>query len=464
MSNFSGLSAAMSGMNAHRRRLDIISENVVNVNTEGYSRQRVDLSAVDRASIGLWTGARHNTGGVESTNIERTRDAILIGSARLQASQAENLTTEAEALARIETTLGGLEPGGLRDQMDELWNSFDDLASSPDDPAMRNAVLQKAETLAQGFSRTTTQIDQIRTEQEASVADTVANINSLAEQIASMDRSILGTLTTNAHPNSMLDERDRLVGELSSLVNLEVTELETGQVRLAVDGQLLVSNGRANELTLRRELDPTLAPLGYDRLSVANPSGRELRITSGRLAAGLRTAHETVPDQRRAIDALIVDLADQANTVHSAGVGLDGTTGNDLFDLGPDTGQISLSADVAGQPDKVAAAAGGAGLLDESNARDLAQLAEAADGPSSLLVSALSNLAAQVDSAQTRAAGARTASDVALSMATSQSAVSLDEELIELMNAQRAFEASARLVNTIDEMLETLMSMGRVGR
>jgi len=112
----------------------------------------------------------------------------------------------------------------------------------------------------------------------------------------------------------------------------------------------------------------------------------------------------------------------------------------------------------------VAAAASGAGALDESNARALAQLAEAPGGPSSRLVAQITDLAAQVDSAQTRASGARTASDTAQSMATSQSAVNLDEELIELMNTQRAFEASARLVTTIDEMLQTLMTTGRVGR
>jgi len=331
MSNFSGLSVAISGMSAHRRRLDIISENVANVDTAGYSRQRVDLSAVDRASIGLWTGARHNTGGVEATEILRSRDPILIGSARRQASEADNLAAQASALDRIETTLGGLEPGGLRDQLSGLWNSFDDLAAAPDDTAMRTGVLQKAETLAQGFSRTTAQIDQIRFEQEDLVADTVSEINSLAQQIGSIDRSILGTLNTNAHPNSLLDERDRLVSELSNLVNLDVVEVDNGQVRLSVDGQLLVSNGRANELTLTREMDPALADLGYDRLSITNPSGRELNITSGKLAGSLLNTSETVPEQRRAINALIVDLAGQANAIHSSGVGLDGTTGHNLF-------------------------------------------------------------------------------------------------------------------------------------
>jgi len=466
MSHFAGLQTAVTGLHAHRRRIDIISENIVNVDTPGYHRQKVNLSAIDRSSVGVWTGSRHNTGGVEYESISRMRDAILVNNARVQTSEAEARSAETGVLEQLETIVGGLEEGSLHDQLNELWNAFDDLASAPDDLAMRQGVLQRAETVAQGFTRVTASIDQLRSDQEAAVYDTVGKVNALADQIAALDSEILGTLNTDAHPNSLLDQRDQLVTELAGTVNVQVNELENGQTEVTVDGQLIVSNGRSNHLTVQRTSDPVLGSLGYDRFSVVNASNRELRINSGQLAGALNATQNIIPQQRERIDSLIADLTTQVNALHNGGAGLDGSTGNDFFAVDPlHSGTLLVANDVVNQPEKVAAATAGAGVLDDSMARSLANLAESPTGPTSNFVTAVGELAAKVNTSRTRSDGATAAGERAQQLANSAGGVSLDEELVDLMTAQRSFEASARLVTAIDEMLQTLItSTGRVGR
>jgi flagellar hook-associated protein 1 len=465
MGNFSGLQVAFTGLNAHHKRIDVISENIANVNTEGYHRQRVELRSLDHASVGLFSGRVGAGGGVDYNQVSRLRNQILSLHARDQASAAATRGHQAEVLERIEDIIGGLEPGGLHDKLNALFNSFDDLANSPEDQAIREVVLQQADNVAQAFSRTTASIDQLRSLEHAGLVDTVRTVNALAEEIAAHDVALLSSVNSDAQPNALLDQRDLKVTQLARLVNAEVVELPNGQVSISVDGQLVVSTGKATALTVAVQSDAALAPLGYDKVSVVATTGRELRITQGQIGASLDALANGIPNERRAIDAVISDLANQVNTLHRTGTGFDGSTGLDLFTVGPGTGVLQLSADVAGQPHKLAAAGPGAGVLDDANARALAQLGESLTGPVTVFSNAVGVLAAKVASATSVADAAAAASEQATALAQAAGGVSLDQELTDLITAQRAYEASARMITAIDEMLQTLiLSTGHVGR
>jgi flagellar hook-associated protein 1 FlgK len=464
MSNFGGLDVATKGLAAHQRRIEVIGENLVNANTPGYHRQRVELQAVNRTSAGVFSGAGRLPGGVDYSEISRLRDQTLEVHARKQAGVSASASRQADLLSQIEQLVGGLDGGGLHDQLQALWNGFDDLANSPDDLAIRDTVLQRAERLAQGFTRTTGAIDQLRQREQEQIFDTVEALNTLTSEIAALDSQIIGDLNSQSQPNALLDRRDQRLAKLAELADLEVAELDTGQLSISVDGQLVVSNGRSTPLSVGLTSDPTLSPLGYNKISVISPTGRELTITAGELAGSLSATASTIPDERRRLDDLIADLAAQVNGIHQGGSGLDGSTGLNLFDIGPGTGTLTVSSDVAGQPEKLAAAAAGAGDLDDSVARAMAQLSESPTGPSERFTDAVGALAARVATAQGAADAAAAASLQATNLAQSVGGVSLDEELTELIMAQRSYEASARLVTAIDEMLLTLVnSTGRVG-
>ncbi len=464
MSSFGSLNIAYTGLNAHQKRMNIIGENIANVNTEGYHRQRVELSPIDTMARGLIAGVARISGGVEVTDIARLRNKTLSDHARAQKGVSEARSKRAETLQQLEQVVGGLNPGGLHDQMTALFNSFDDLAAAPNDPAMRQVALQRAETVAQGFTRTSIAIDQIRDRTLASAEDIVENVNSLTEQVAIIDAELLGAFAVDADPNALMDKRDLLVTELATLLAVDINENSNGQVTVSLDGQLLVSNGKSTALTLESQPDATLGLLGYDRVVLLAPSGRQLNVTGGELSADLDALSTTIPDGRRDLDSVAAELANQVNTVHRNGFGLDGSSGNDLFLVGPASGQLQVSADVAGQPDKIAAAGAGAGQFDNENARTLAQLADSATGPLIAFVESVGSLAVRVAAANGTADAARAASAQADSLALAAGGVSLDEELTDLITAQRSYEASARLLTAMDEMLQTLINTGRVGR
>jgi flagellar hook-associated protein 1 FlgK len=458
MTNFGGLDVAYTGLAAHRRRMDVISENIVNSSTPGYHRQRVDLSAVNRAGGGLFSGMGGGFGGVEAAEVTRVRSRILSDHARQQASAASVRTKRAEILERVEDAMGGIDSGGLHDQMMALWNSFDDLAASPDDTAIRQIVLDRADSLAKGFTQTTSSVDLLRQREIDDMVATVDQVNALADEIAILDAQILGAVNSTTQPNSLFDERDRKVTELAQLIDLDVVEHTNGQVSATVDGHLLVGNGQSTAVDFQIIPDPTLGVLGYDKVAIVTPTGRELRLEEGALGASLETVMQTIPDERRKLDDLIDDLTVTVNAIHSAGAGLDSSTGRDLFEIGSNPGELRLSGDVAGQPAAVAAAAAGGGALDDTTARALAQLAETPDGPSSKLADAIGSLASRVATARAGADAAEAASEQATALAQAAGGVSLDQELTDLIAAQRAFEAAARLVSTIDEMLNTLIN------
>lgn len=464
MGDFSSLNIAYTGINAHQKRISVIGENIANVNTPGYHRQRVELSPIDNLSVGFFSGVGRAGGGVEISDIARMRNQILSDHARTQGGVASSRTRTADTLLQLEQTVGGLNPGGLHDQMTALFNSFDDLAGAPEDPAMRSVVLQRAENVVQGFSRTVAGINQLRDRSLGGAVDTVRSINALAEQIAVVDIEIAGALTIDADPNPLLDKRDLMVSQMSSLAAVDVVENEDGQVTVSLDGHLLVTNGRSSTISIETSADVALGALGYAKVAVVDATGRELNIAGGSLSADLSALAQIIPDGRRQIDAAALDLATQVNAIHQAGVGFDSSTGLDMFEVGA-TGQLTVSADVSGQPEKIAAAAAAAGQLDNSNARELAQLADISSGPLATFVESVGAMAAKVASAIGSADAAQAASAQAESLALATGGVSLDEELTDLITAQRSYEASARLMTAIDEMLQTLINRtGLVGR
>ncbi|MGI9596579.1 MAG: flagellar hook-associated protein FlgK, partial [Acidimicrobiales bacterium] len=319
MGDFSSLNIAYTGLNAHQKRISVIGENIANVDTPGYHRQRVELSPINNLSVGFVSGRTRVGGGVEISDVSRMRNQILSDHARTQSGVASSRARTADTLIQLEQTVGGLNPGGLHDQMTALFNSFDDLAGAPEDPAMRSVVLQRAENVAQGFGRTVAGINQLRDRTFGSATDNVRSINALSEQIAILDGEIAGALTVDADPNTLLDKRDLMVSQLSALAAIDVIEDPDGQVTVSLDGHLLVTNGRSTEITIETSPDAALGPLGYAKVAVVNDSGRELMVGGGALAADLVALAQVIPDGRREIDAVALDLATQVNAIHQVG-------------------------------------------------------------------------------------------------------------------------------------------------
>ncbi len=461
---FGGLFVGQTGLLAQRKRMEIIGENIANVDTPGYHRRRVDLAPSDGVSIGIHSGVSRNGAGVSVEEITRVRNQLLATHAEQQAGVAEARDTARQVLTEIELAYGGLDSGGLRDQMTTLFNNFDDMAGAPNDLAVRGVVLQQIETVTHSVNRTVDQLGELFQRTLTNLNDQVEAVNEAAEEIAHLNGQLKVSAAVNADHNSLLDQRDSLVRDLALLGDIDVVHLDDGQVTVSLDGQLLVSRSSSSDLAIQIQADPGLSPLGYNRVSVVAPDGRELNIESGTMAANLLALSDVIPDARRDFDQVTTALVDGVNTLHQTGVGLDSSTGLDVFAWSAVSGRIEVSSDIDGAPERLGAAAVGGGALDNTIARELAAIAEEPSGPVTLLIDRVGSLAGRVVTATSATEAAQAASLQADAMAESESGVSLDEELTNLITAQRSYQAAARVITAVDEMLQVLMSIGVVGR
>lgn len=464
MSNFSGLSAAITGLNAQRKRIDVISQNIANVETPGYHRQVADLSALGSGRSGLFSGPAGAHSGVE-VSVSRRWDQILDANAKNERSRTSSLDAQAAAMTSLEANIGSFSGGGLGGRLQELFNGFDDLANNPKDLAVRNVVLGNADAVASAVNLEAATIDNAHQSAVERVTSFVDQVNSLAAGIAQLDQDITAGVASGDDPNGLIDNRDRMATELAGLTDLIVGYESDGQIRLSLNGHNLVSDGQFRPVKIASVGDPALAALGYQRYELQSESGRTLDLRGGAIHGTLITANDLVPEQRRALDDLANSIATAINSLHAAGTSLDGSTGNNIFDPTSTTGHtFAVSGDVAGDALKLAAS-DGSGALDNTVALAIASLGTDPAGPAAEHAQLLADLGNKVRLLSNSAETAALASGRADEALQSKVGVSLDEELADLVSAQRAYEASARMISAIDGMLDTLINRtGLVGR
>ena len=465
MGSFGTLNTAYTGLSTHARRLDVIGENIANASTPGYRRRRVDLSAIEGPnSIGVFSGTKRVGRGVEINSIDRVIDPLLEQHARTEAGRASELNVAAAALADLEERWNAFDNGGLNRALLDLGTAFDNLVNNPELTANRVLALQAGETVAAEVRQAAADGRDLAVSLGERATTLVNRANALSTGIAALDDRIRSANAAGADAASLEDERDRLIDELVSITNASVAYDENGGVRVAIDGYPLVAGNRTSALSAATVADPSL-PAGLSRLVMTAADGRELRLTGGDLRGTQQAANVLIPEQLRALDTFATDLATAANAVHSVGEGADGGTGRNLFDAAAGALGFTVSADVAGSADRIAVAAAGVGGYDTTAAEQMASLIDAPDGPTTGWRNVVTNLAGLTAGTRIRADAAADAATSADQQRIAASGVSLDEEMTELIAAQRSYEASARVITTVDAMLDTLINRtGLVGR
>lgn len=454
MASFSSLNTGLTGLNAQRRVMDIIGHNVANEATRGYHRQSVSLRAVGSPTAGVFAG-QGNSYGVEVLGVDRAFDQMRAARAvREQGANSFSAATSA-TLQRVEGLFPEPSDVGIANQLSEFWLGWTDLANHPGELATRTQLLERAETLVSTIRRTAADLGAVEAQAKVQVDALATNVNEIAAEIATLNSMIA---TTPAAANDLLDRRQLLVGALGELVGARSQPTEGDQIDVYIGGRAIVAGANALEL----ESDDGVLRWAMDAQAVNGASGEAAALSA--------TINEIVPRYRDALDEVAESLVTQVNAIHTAGYGQDGTNGRTFFDpTGVTAGTIALSGAIVGQPENIAAGAptgGGApGPLDGEQARQLAALAEADGGPDEMYQSLIGTLAVETRGAIRRADIQEQITDAALRDADSVGAVSIDEEMAALVASQRAYEAAARFLTVVDDMLGVLIERtGVVGR
>jgi len=458
MSLISGLYTSLSGMNAQRQVLDITAHNIANEATPGYHRQRAELSPAGVSTVAaVFAGNAQQTGGVDVVQITRIVDQLaedrLVRESAMQAG-AQTLST---TLDRLEAAFPEPSDNGIAAMFDGFWAGWSDVSSLPGDVATRNQTLERAETLVDGLQRAAADIDQIEATTRESVISIASDINDLTDRIAQLNKAIVGS--ANA-ANDLTDQRDIVMRQLAELTGAVARPADGGQIDVSIGGRTLVSG------TISQHVEGTGGVLTWET------DGSAVVAPASQAASLARTLSDLVPRYRTALDDIASSLVTDVNALHTVGYDQNGATGWNFFDpAGVTASSIAISADVLGQPERLAAGAPvfpgpvAPGAFDGEQARVMSALADLAGGPSSSYRSMVTGLGVEVRSATRRLDIQEDVTQAAYAQAASVGGVSIDEEMATLVASQRAYQASARVLTTVDQLLGTLIERtGVVGR
>ncbi len=453
---FAALNTAYTGLVSAQFGLDTTSHNVANARTEGYTRQRVDVTT--RYPRRLPEGYVGN--GVQVTDVVRARDRFLDDRVRTGQTVLGSMVANADLLHRVEQTLG--EPDhGLSAELDSLFDAWEDLALQPDDRASRVTVLAALERVATRVRASSTDLDRLDTSTRENVGFEVTEVNDQLRTVAELNAAIEDAAATGRTPNDLMDQRDLVLDELARSIGADVVHDGTGPVRVSLDGMGLVDGVQAQPLSL---------DASGGQLRHAN--GSPVRA-GGEVGGMLHFLATDLPGVRSDLDRFAGDLAAIFNTRHGAGFTDTAAPGGDLFSVTPGSEAASLQVTVT-RPEELAASSVGTSpfpAFNGVNAQGLADLRGAtlaAGGTVTLgqsYRSLVTDLGSDVASLQ-RAADAQDGLVAAAEISrTQQHGVSIDEEMVNLIEYQRSYQAASRVITSIDQALDTLINRtGVVGR
>ena len=457
------LSSAVSGLFAHRRRLDVISHNVANSNTIGYSRQRVDLVSASGAGVGIHSGSSQSLGGVEVAGITRSRDSFLESRSLEASGSSAKLVASHDVLMSVEALIGEPSDHGIIAGLDAMWGAFDDLANFPDALPQREAAIQSAVTVAGRLNEIDRQLRQLHETTKESLQSDVARVNALTSEIATLNEAI-SAVATDLSPNDLLDQRDLAASSLAQLVGARTRTLADGSVDVYLGNTTLVQGSRTFTVEVAETTDATLSPLGFQRVGLEVAGLVTVTDIAGKLGGKLDGLNGTVPDSINSLNEVAQQLITDVNDSHQDGEDLNGDPGETFFD-GSDAGTISVSADIQSDARLVAAAGLLGGTRDGSNAAEIANLRSKTTGADATAVSFVATLGLTAQAVGQRASAESDAFQRVEEARLTARSVNVEEEMVDLIEAQRSYEAAARVVSTIDQMLDTLVNrLGVVGR
>lgn len=472
MSTFGALNTAYSGLTAARLGLEVTGQNLTNVNTDGYTRQRVSQSGVGAVTAGRFsTGVRPGQ-GVVVDGIARLSDARLDARVRSSTAVAAFAGARAAATGMLEDALHEPGPNGITAALGSFWSAWGNLSNHAGEQSADGILLQQAAQLTAAIGAGSRAVADQWSQLRGTVDAAAAELNTAAAQVADLNGRIRSTLATGGSANELLDQRGQVLTRIAELAGGSVRELADGTVTVYLGGNAIVTGDthRAVVATGGR----TIAASAADpvRLEWAHAPGVAVELDGGSIGGAVSMLAGTEPggtggalaEAAASYDALAVALHDQVNAVHSAGVTASGNPGGKFFSLagGLPPAQALGVVPVSGG---IATGAPGAGGADGSTADAIAALGRATGSPDALWATFVTRLGVSAQGDQRASALADLAASSARSAQQSVTLVDIDEENVNLLAYQRAYQGAARMMTAIDEALDVLINRtGLVGR
>lgn len=514
-STFMGLETARRGMFTQQGALQTTGHNIANASTPGYTRQRVNFTQTEPypgAGLNMPQLPGQVGTGVEAGSVQRVRESFLDVQYRGENNKLGYWEARAESYTKMEEIMNEPSDSGLSQTMDMFWQSLQDLAVNPSNPGARSVVRQRAIAVTETFNYLSSSLNGIRADLKNEISVSEKEINSLSEQINNINKQIAGVEPHGMLPNDLYDERDRLIDQLSSLVNIKVDYTKSG------GRPSTLAEGTVN-ITLVNDQGGSLGQLvnatGFNKLTVSfngtDESVQTIQLgsaqiefnqftSSGKLKAlvesygyenSLGEVTGVYPDMVGELDNMAYMFAYQFNLQHQAGATpnqINGETTDPTPDFFADTvngaidlankkgmaSRLAISSEIEESLDNIATSSSvNPALGDATNIKALADIINQPfkygnDTESNfrnyyeVLVGGLAVDSQEASRLSTNSGSLRQSVD---ERRLSVSSVSLDEEMTNMIQFQHAYNASARMITLQDELLDKIINgMGTVGR
>ncbi|WP_017470759.1 flagellar hook-associated protein FlgK [Amphibacillus jilinensis] len=500
-STFHGLEMAKRALNTQQSALYTTSHNISNANTAGYTRQRVNFEQINTLTASREPGGVTSGigSGVQAGSIERIRDRFLDVQYRTENSKHGFYQTQAQVLKQIEDLLNEPSEEGLAFIMEDFYNSLQDLNGDADHTGTRSVVVQNAQALTETFQYLASSIRDVQNDLKNQMDVTADDLNSVLRQINDINNEIAKIEPHGLVPNDLYDERDRLLDSLSTMVDIDVSyDKSSGQPSPIAEGIATVKLKNVGEevtlvdgatrsisqIDISYDDDNNIESFTFTNAETGdindieaddfntNGSIKALMEMNGYIDAGGEVAgyyNDVLAD----LESMLVTYANEFNATHQNGLDLNGDAGIDFFVFDPDDplATITVNQAIIDDPDLIAASLNG-DSGDGTNAIELAEVYNKLDvglGTRTSVKSFYQSLIGELGVKTKEANRMRDNSEVLRQQVEenrmSVSSVSLDEEMTDLIKFQHAYNAAARGMTAVDEMLDRIINqMGLVGR
>lgn len=474
MSTFGGLNTAFSGLTAANQGLNVTGQNIANAGTQGYTRQRVETSAVQApVATGLFSTPSGPGNGVNVDTIARLGDAFAENRVRGTASDAGYTFVRADTMTDIELNLQ--EPGenGISARLQAFWSSWQDMSNSMEQSAPASVLLEEAGSLTRMVNQGYAGLEQQWSEQRSKTDSMVTDLNAAAEQLGKINAQIRTAMNSGASPNELIDQRNNLASEIADLAGGSVRQTPDGMLDVYIGGNAIVQGDVVHKVKAAGSLTMGGAATDPARIEWVDRSIKAVSLSGGQLAGaisvlapadGTRTGG-VIAEAAASYNTFAVELAKTVNTVHQTGSTAGGVTGVDFFVFEAGVPAAKGLAVLPTSGAEIAAGLPGAGAFDGSLAGAIGKLGKGPGSPDALWNDIVTQIGVSSRSAMQSGQLAESSHHGAVTQLASRAQVSLDEETVNLVQYQQAYQANARVVSAIDEMLDTLINRtGIVGR
>ncbi len=444
------LNISQRSLFVYQKALEVTSNNIANASDPNFSRQRVDFSALQaNTAETLAVGD-----GVEISDIKRLRDQFTENQIIAYTQSDSYNEKKAELLSNLESVLSEPSDLGLSNLLGEFFNSWEELSVNPENAQLRTNVVQSAENLSNKLKNIYDGFTTLRGDLEEQAVENVDLLNKYVSEIKTLNDEIFRLGVTDSNSNALLDRRDELILELSNIANINVSYDSDNMANITIGGVYAVDRYYSAQFKVVED---------NGNLSIQTVDGiSKLKLTKGSLGAIVETANTTIPGYLSYLDTVGNSIVENVNSIHESGYTNTEPplTGIKFFDS-YDKGNLVINSNIKSDVNFIATSADGTNGNNDI-ALQIAELSNAKIINGQSLVTSYSNFVSGIGNTISMCKLNNESNSLVLQQLEQQkssySGVSLDEEMTNVLQFQKSYEAAAKLIKVADELFEILLN------